>query len=88
LLKEESNDPAFKESLKRKQIDLEHTRMLILEKKAKIVKMVLDKVKDCSTDSTTKEYNFRVGKFCDMVTSLSVYPHNYSSNTDVDITKK
>ena len=82
-----TTDPALKQSmniLKRKQSDIEHNGLLILQEKAKIVKMVTDKVLDCPKDSTTKQYNFRVGKFCDMVTSLSVYPPNSSSISDVD----
>jgi hypothetical protein len=89
-IKVDSTDPALEQALnilKRKQIDTEHNGLLILQEKAKIVKMVTDKVMDCPTGSTTKQYNLRVAKFCDMVTSLSVYPPNSSSISDVDVAK-
>jgi hypothetical protein len=72
-------DPALQHatrSLKRKELE----GSLVLQEKTKIVKMVMEKVGDCPKSSTVKQYNFRVGKFCDMISSLSIYPPTIESD--------
>jgi hypothetical protein len=81
--KVESTDPAVEQAfniLKRKKSDC-GDELLIVQEKAKIVKMITDKVFDCAPGSTVPQYNFRVEKLCGMVSSM--FNHSTSSNSDI-----